>query len=109
MSIIENNIKRFYCNKCSYGTNKKSSYDDHIMSLKHNRQTHSISYSKPHTNLECQICNAYFKSRSGLWKHNKTCITNNKVFADPIISDDLFTNIVKTTVIEVIKHLSNND
>ena len=52
MSIIENNIKRFYCNKCSYGTNKKSSYDDHIMSLKHNRQTHSIIYSKPHTNLE---------------------------------------------------------
>ena len=28
---------KFYCEKCDYGTSKKSSYDDHLLSTKHNK------------------------------------------------------------------------
>ena len=30
---------RFFCEKCDYKTNKKSSYDNHILSIKHNSTT----------------------------------------------------------------------
>ena len=29
---------KFYCEKCDYGTSKKSSYDNHVSSHKHKNQ-----------------------------------------------------------------------
>ena len=74
---------KFYCEKCHYGTSKKSSYDDHLISKRHNNLI-----SKRHNNLIsinnilpkfcsgfiCHICSKEYKDNSGLWRHNKKCI-----------------------------------
>jgi hypothetical protein len=67
---------KFYCQKCDYGTCKKSSYDDHLLSKKHIKSmvsneilpTKGLSTPKH----EC-LCGKVYKDYSGLWRHKKKC------------------------------------
>lgn len=61
---------RFECNKCNYVTNRKSSYDKHMLSLRHN---HIQPEKKINTCPTCTKCNKEYKTKSGVWKHEKTC------------------------------------
>jgi len=74
---------KFKCVICDYNTNRKSSYDKHILTYKHIELTkvnQNLTESCTTTaNLDvytCKQCNKEYKSRVGLWKHKKTCITN---------------------------------
>jgi hypothetical protein len=65
----ENNTKilhKFNCEKCNYGCSKKGDFNKHIRSAKHNAETVGNDYS-------CSHCAKNFKTRSGLWKHKKSC------------------------------------
>ena len=64
----------YYCENCDYGTSKKSSYDDHLLSAKHNKSmvSHQI-LPKLCSKYICQNCNKEYKDNSGLWKHKKVC------------------------------------
>jgi hypothetical protein len=65
---------RFICEKCSYHTNKKSSYENHLLSSKHNLSTFSSSKAlKLCSSYECDICSKQFAERTGLWRHKKKC------------------------------------
>jgi hypothetical protein len=81
MSVNENLqicCPKFYCKKCDYGTSKKSSYSDHLLSAKHKKSMISnISngkISKICNKFACKNCNKVYKDNSGLWRHNKKCI-----------------------------------
>jgi len=68
---------KYYCEKCDYGTCKKSSYDKHILTSKHfcvNRVNKKVAQY-----FNCSKCNKFFHSRVGLWKHNKFCLSNNVI------------------------------
>jgi len=89
----------FYCNICDYTTSKKSSYNDHLLSRKHSKQSVGdikgdinsaflLPFNK-NQNLVCEICNKQYTSRNGLWKHKKNCISVNNVENEQIkITDD---------------------
>jgi hypothetical protein len=72
---------RFCCEICHYITDKKSSYDKHLVTSKHIKLTTVNGFSnkscpKVATDIKefiCDNCNKHFKSRVGLWKHNKKC------------------------------------
>jgi hypothetical protein len=67
----KNNAKicsRFFCEKCDYKTNKKSSYDIHVLSIKHNSTTPLLPTCKKYC---CTICSKAFNDRAGLWRHGK--------------------------------------
>ena len=69
----------YYCEKCDYGTSKKSNYNNHCGSKKHNvnNSTTKSTDLKPilsSTKYHCDICNKNYTDRSGLWKHKKICI-----------------------------------
>jgi hypothetical protein len=70
---------RFSCEKCNYYTSKKSSYDKHLLTSKHLELTevnHSSNKSCQQNNIfNCKLCSKQFKSRVGLWKHKKICVT----------------------------------
>ena len=81
MSVNENLqicCPKFYCKNCDYGTSKKSSYSDHLLSAKHQKSMISnISngkISKFCNKFACKNCNKVYKDNSGLWRHNKKCI-----------------------------------
>jgi len=75
---------KFYCESCDYGTCKKSGYDSHILTSKHQKQTNGNiletlgNQKQADSNLlkyACENCLKEFKNRSGLWKHKKICNT----------------------------------
>lgn len=77
---------RFYCKNCDYGTSKKSSFDNHLLSLKHlfskdgnkkEMQGNAIMPELYSPSYSCNKCNKQFQSSSGLWKHSKKCGSNN--------------------------------
>ena len=77
--MFSNNIMpkicpKFYCEKCDYGTSKKSSYDDHLISKRHNKST-IINDDLPKfcSGYICQNCGKKYKDNSGLWRHKKSC------------------------------------
>ncbi len=59
-------LHKFNCEKCNYGCSKKGDFNKHIRSAKHNAETVGNDYS-------CSNCAKNFKTRSGLWKHKKSC------------------------------------
>jgi len=72
--LPKNCTQKFYCEKCDYGTSKKSSYDDHLASLKHNKTSSGhqnlLPFCRQHI---CSHCNKTYQDRKGLWRHKKSC------------------------------------
>ena len=70
----------FCCKNCDYNTSRKSSYEKHLFSTKHNLLTNVNEKLQKSCNstFTCTKCNKIYKSRVGLWKHNKICIDPEK-------------------------------
>lgn len=69
------------CPRCDYTCTRMDNYNRHIMThftLK--KQDHHAVYS-------CHVCARNYKTRAGLWKHNKTCksTTMDQVKQDPTL------------------------
>jgi hypothetical protein len=112
---------RFCCEKCDYNTDKKSSYDKHLITTKHIKLTNvndlsNFSCHKVATDIKefiCDNCNKHFKSRVGLWKHKKNCnlveLTSNAIHHEPTDKDLIMLLIKENSELKnlVIKVLEN--
>ena len=111
VNISQPLLKKYSCSKCSYNTDNLTDLKKHLHTEKH------IG------NLKCDVgnisffckCGKIFKTNSGLWKHNKKCISNqndDKKETEEIKETELgkltelFVNIVKQNqdlFIDVVK------
>ena len=81
---------RFCCKNCDYFTDKKSSFDKHLLTSKHIKLIEVNDFSnkscqKVADNIKefiCGCCSKKFKSRVGLWKHKQKCICDNVKLGD---------------------------
>jgi len=80
MAIISNKIMpklcpKFFCKICDYGTSKKSSYDNHLYSNKHEKSMKNqlIMPKLCPKQFTCEKCQKSYKDNSGLWRHKKKC------------------------------------
>ena len=65
---------KFFCEKCDYYTSKKSSFDNHNNSAKHQKSINiNENNAKLCSTFVCQTCNKTYKDNSGLWRHKKKC------------------------------------
>jgi hypothetical protein len=69
----------FFCKKCDYNTERRSSYVKHLSTRKHQKTTQNNakvvkSCDKPY---ECAFCEKLFSDRAGLWRHKKKCYDYN--------------------------------
>jgi hypothetical protein len=68
---------KFHCNICDYNTCRKSSYDKHLSTAKHEKlQQNDANTGKKcidTVSYNCKKCEKHYISRNGLWKHNKIC------------------------------------
>jgi hypothetical protein len=64
---------KYECLVCDYTTQRKSSYDKHISTPKHNSH---VSATNGHNIVafNCENCDKNYKDRTGLWKHKKKCV-----------------------------------
>jgi hypothetical protein len=90
---------KFYCEICDYGTCKKSSYDDHLVSTKHAKSMIGNEIlPKFCSEFICPNCSKKYKDNSGLWRHKKKCLEKEK----EIVINDLNE---QNDSIELIKYL----
>ena len=72
----------FECKTCYFKCSKKSNYDKHLDTLKHQMKQNETNAmpknaEKDINNLECQYCSLLFNSRTTLWRHKKKCSNSN--------------------------------
>ena len=87
-------VPRFYCDKCQYKTDKKSSINNHYLSDRHNKHKTNIVHSdcaQLTHKYKCNNCEKPFNDRAGLWRHKKKCsVINDNATTDR----DLNKNII---------------
>ena len=76
----------YTCTFCSYNTSVKSNYDKHILTPKH-QDNIKIEKNANEKCIKCKNCNKTYKTRSGLWYHEKTC-TFQEVEKEPQQEDN---------------------
>jgi hypothetical protein len=84
---------------------KKNDFDRHILTNKHIANT--LGDKKPaKTVFICDLCNKEYKSRNGIWKHNKICINkieNTEIENTKIENIKIENTEIENTKIENIK------
>ena len=72
INFTKKNEYKFNCDKCDYNSNKKTDYNRHRLTDKHNRKHMEIMEIKKTKNeFICKQCSKLFNTNSGLWKHKK--------------------------------------
>ena len=114
--IINQNLpkscSRFFCEKCHYGTSKKSSYEEHLLTAKHQKST-IVNPNLPKTcsKFTCDNCLKKYKDKSGLWRHKKKCSISTIPETENEPTDkELIMLLVKqnTELLEIVKNGSHN-
>ena len=126
--IMPQNIEKYYCNYCHYGTSKKSSFNNHSLSTKHIKSIklqaletfgNEIKQKLCSEKFTCEKCNKEFKNRSGLWKHKQKCNSSESIQIQNVIENeasdkDLIMLLIKENaelknmMMDVIKNGTNN-
>jgi hypothetical protein len=128
--ILPKFCSKFFCEICDYYTSKKSSYNDHLLSTKHQKSMVYKQNSNPNLlnsapqKYTCQFCNKEYKDNSGLWRHknkgncsNKICIEqeDNKKTEEMIEIKEIMKYLMKENsemknmILEVVKNGTTNN
>jgi len=71
--LMPENAEKFYCEKCDFKCRKKSNWNIHIKTRKHNNDSIMIGNdSKINAKYECE-CGKTYKWDSGFYRHKKNC------------------------------------
>lgn len=101
----------FYCEVCYYRTSKKYNFSKHCLTAKHTNVTNvTNSYMKVAESSNCFCCNKCskkYKSRFGLWRHNKKCTIVSNLKKNDTYNAEV-SNIIPTNLfLDILK--GNND
>jgi hypothetical protein len=66
------NAKKFYCEKCDFRCSKKSNYENHLTTAKHQNRTILNDLMPKNAEYVCE-CGKMYKARNSLWYHKKKC------------------------------------
>jgi len=108
MHATENMPSKFVCNFCDYICSKKSCWEQHIGTAKHQKATFGLM---PATKkYACENCDKNFKHHSSYYRHKKNCI-GKSIMEQPcntILDKDLIMMLVKQNT-ELMEMLKNNN
>ena len=85
MKKMPKNADYFCCTICDFVTSKKSNYEKHMLTLKHQNRT-LLNEKMPKNAEKCQMyyctnCNKVYNARNSLWYHQQKCtVTKNEEF-----------------------------
>ena len=100
------NSHKFTCFNCNIETNNKKDYNNHLLTRKHIK----LGIQKPigkktgekNQLLECSKCNKSYETRSGLWKHRKSCNDKieNIIISAPLVTETESIHITESSPTE---------
>jgi|688.fasta_scaffold423695_1 hypothetical protein len=110
-SICPQTFPKFKCEKCNIETDSKKDFNKHILTRKHTKMETPNQLDKSPL-LECSKCKKTYESRSGLWRHQKTCgviknTSNALLIHEPHHTSSNENTLLTNLVLEVVK--SNNE
>ena len=76
--LVQESSKKFCCKKCNYYTSRKSQYDRHLLTLKHEKITNDNNLEQKVPNEFICECGKKYNYLSGLSRHRKTCKREKK-------------------------------
>jgi hypothetical protein len=77
MEKVPKSSMKYECKICDYNTSRKSQYDRHLTTAKHqNRTNRTDKVPKSSDKFECE-CGKIYKARNSLWYHKQRCQPNN--------------------------------
>lgn len=106
---MQNIPSNFYCVKCDYRCSKKSCWNQHLITAKH--QKANLGLIQATKKYVCEKCNIIFKHQSSYCRHKKKCNTQNENENENEISDkELIMMLIKqnTQLIEQNAELVKN-
>ena len=76
--------EKYYCEICDFVSSKKSNYDTHLTTTKHQNRTNRLNRTDKMPDIfEC-ACGKVYKARNSLWYHKQKCtITKEEVVTPP--------------------------
>ena len=110
INVIENESK-FHCNCCAFRCNKNSNYLKHLSTPKHLIATTGTQTTEKFHNFKCK-CGKQYLTKSGLWKHKKTCKSNTGAINNDVTDKKLIMLLIKENreltnmMMEVIKNVT---
>ena len=124
INIKQKLSKKYCCENCDYVTDRKSNFENHLLSAKHQMELNGINIKQElSNNFCCDKCSKIYQTQSGLWKHTKKCIvtTVTDSNADSFDKDQLILMLIKensefktmmmeqqTTMLKVIENGTHN-
>ena len=73
-------IEDYYCSFCNFLCSKKSNYNAHLTTRKHQKAVNETNMKQIEITDDqtiCHTCGKHFNSRTTLWRHKKKCLNNN--------------------------------
>ena len=112
------NLLKFQCEKCKYSCSKRSEFEKHIKTIKHNTTDTTIMQHKKYPDHVCN-CGKIYSHRASLYNHMKKCNYSNDynmIDKPDNMSKNQEENAVndsdidyKSMVMELIKNANNNN
>ena len=103
-----NSPKKIRCEICDYECCKNSDMVKHLATQKHqcNKSSNKCNTELAASELVCNNCQKTYKSRVGLWRHNKTCVSNEVILENTDLIKIFFKENAdfKNLILEVVKN-----
>lgn len=102
-------MQEFKCIECNFSCKKRGDFNRHLKSKKHNNLNNDDV--KKYT---CLKCNKVYMSRTGLWRHKKTCNSNSekdykKMYLKLLKEHNKLKKEIETRYNEIIEKQLNNE
>lgn len=86
-------MPNFYvCEVCDFKSCKKSNYDKHLMTAKHQSATLATKKGARRIRSICDLCNKAYNDRSGLFRHKKKCRGKDETERDEVLKNMILQN-----------------
>jgi hypothetical protein len=118
--LVQESSKKFCCKKCNYYTCRKSQYDRHLLTLKHEKITNDNNLEQKVPNEFICECGKKYNYLSGLSRHRKTCKREKKETSiieneENVDYKSMFLEMInenkelRKTITEMIPKIGNNN
>ena len=114
-NLVPKSSQNYLCEICNYNTSRKSQFDRHLSTPKHQKSTFvNKKVPKSSATFDCE-CGKTYKERSGLWRHkNKGQCLSSTIVDQSDNKDNIIDYLMKesqelkTLVLEVLKNGTSN-
>jgi hypothetical protein len=118
--LVQESSKKFCCKKCNYITSRKSQYDRHLLTLRHEKIINDNNLEQKVPNEFICECGKKYNYLSGLSRHRKSCKGEKKEITiiqneENIDYKSMFLEMInenkelRKTIAEMIPNMGNNN